>query len=44
MYSDVAGVAGTVFRCALYLFASTGRVPSGFTPEMMQMGWRRKKS
>jgi len=43
LFAYVAGVAGNVFQCALYAFASTGRVPGHFTPEMMQMGWKQKK-
>jgi hypothetical protein len=39
----VAGVAGQVFRCALYLFASTGNVPDGYDRDAMDAAWRVKK-
>ncbi len=42
LFAYVAGVAGNVYQCALYAFASSGRVPGAFTPEMMQMGWKKK--
>ena len=30
----------TVYVASLYIFAAEGVVPDGFTPEMMDVGWR----
>jgi hypothetical protein len=38
------GVASNIYRCALYLFAARGEVPSYFDRESMDMAWKRKKS
>ncbi|MGH8263665.1 MAG: DUF6159 family protein [Steroidobacteraceae bacterium] len=38
------GVASNIYRCALYLFAAQGEVPSYFDRESMDMAWKRKKS
>lgn len=37
------GVAGHIFRCALYLFAATGQVPGTFDREAMDLAWKIKK-
>ncbi len=39
----ISNVAGHVYKCALYLFASTGQTPAGYTPEMMNSAWSFKK-
>lgn len=44
LFSYFASVASNVFHCALYVFASTGAVPAGFTREMMDLAWKHKKS
>jgi hypothetical protein len=38
------GVASNIYRCALYLFAAQGQVPTYFDRESMDMAWKRKKS
>ena len=38
------GVAGHIYRCALYLFAAQGQVPGYFDREAMELAWKRKKS
>jgi hypothetical protein len=42
--SYVMSVAGQIYLCMLYRYASTGTVPDGFTPEMLAMAWTPKKS
>ena len=37
-------VASQIFRCALYLYATGGAIPQPFTPEMIAMAWKMKKS
>jgi hypothetical protein len=41
--SYLAGVAGNIYKCALYLFAFEGFIPAPYTQEMMYMGWKTKK-
>lgn len=36
------GVASNIYRCALYLFAAQGQVPTYFDRESMDMGWKKK--
>jgi hypothetical protein len=36
-------MAGHVYRCALYVYASEGVVPGTFTPELLNAGWKVKK-
>jgi len=43
VYSYVMGVASHVYRGALYLYASEGATPSGFTAQMFDAAWKRKK-
>ena len=43
-YSYLAGVAGKVYLCALYVYASEGVVPAYYDAAMMDMAWKVKKS
>lgn len=36
----VVGIATHVYRCALYVYASEGVVPGGYTVELMDAGWK----
>lgn len=38
-----ASVAGHVYRCALYVYASEGVVPAPYTAELMDAAWKVKK-
>ena len=40
----VSGVAGNVYRCALYMYASEGVVPEPYNQELLDMAWKVKKS
>jgi hypothetical protein len=40
----VSGVAGHVFRCALYIYATEGVVPEPYNQELMDMAWKVEKS
>ena len=40
----VSGVAGHVYRCALYLYATEGVVPEPYNQELLAMAWKVKKS
>lgn len=37
-------IATHIYRCALYVYASEGVVPGPYTPELMDAGWKVKKS
>jgi hypothetical protein len=39
----VSGVAGHVYRCALYKYATEGVVPEPYSQEMLDMAWKVKK-
>lgn len=41
-FSYFVSVASNVFHGALYVFASTGQLPPGYTREMMDAAWRHK--
>lgn len=43
-FSYVTSVAGQIYRCALYLYATTGAVPPPYDTDMMAMAWKMKKS
>jgi hypothetical protein len=43
-FAYLSSVASNIYQCALYLFASTGQVPSGFNREMMDLAWVHKKA
>jgi hypothetical protein len=43
-FGYVTSVAGHVYRCALYVYASEGVVPAPYNPEMMNMAWKVKKT
>jgi hypothetical protein len=40
----LTAVAGHVYRCALYVYASEGVVPAPYTPELMDAAWKVKKA
>jgi ABC-type multidrug transport system fused ATPase/permease subunit len=40
----ISSVAGHVYRCALYLYATEGVVPEPYSQELMDMAWKVKKS
>ena len=40
----VSGVAGHVYRCALYLYAAEGVVPGPYRQDLLDMAWKVKKS
>jgi hypothetical protein len=40
----LASVAGDIYRCALYVYASEGVVPAPYSADMMNMAWKVKKS
>lgn len=44
VYGYLIGVTGHIYRCALYVYASEGVVPAPYTTDMMNMGWKVKKS
>jgi hypothetical protein len=39
----VSGVAGNVYRCALYLYAVEGAVPEPYSQDLLDMAWKVKK-
>jgi hypothetical protein len=41
--SYVSGVAGHVYRCALYLYAAEGVVPEPYSQDLLDMAWKVKK-
>lgn len=43
-FSYVVSVASQIFRCALYLYATTGTVPPPYNADMMTMAWKTKKA
>lgn len=43
-FSYLTSVAGQIYRCALYLYATTGTVPPPYDTDMMSMAWKMKKS
>lgn len=43
-YGYLIGVAGHVYRCALYVYASEGVVPGPYTADMMDAAWKVKKA
>jgi hypothetical protein len=40
----LVAVAGHVYRCALYVYASEGAVPAPYSPAMMDAAWKIKKA
>jgi hypothetical protein len=40
----VSSVAGHVYRCALYMYASEGVVPEPYNHDLLDMAWKVKKS
>jgi hypothetical protein len=43
VFSYALGVAGQIYLCVLYRFATAGTVPTGYTKEMLGMAWTPKK-
>ena len=43
-FSYTLGVAGQVYLCVLYRYATKGIVPAGYTSEMLGMAWTPKKA
>lgn len=43
-FSYLMSVAGQVYLCVLYRYASAGTVAPGYSPEMLTAAWRPKKS
>lgn len=43
-FSYLTSVASQIYRCALYLYATTGNVPAPYDTDMMSMAWKMKKS
>lgn len=44
VYAYLAGVAGKIYLCALYMYATEGAVPAHYDAAMMDMAWKVKKS
>jgi hypothetical protein len=44
VFGYIVSVAGHIYRCALYVYASEGVVPTPYSSEMMNMAWKVKKS
>jgi len=42
-YAYLMSVAGHIYRGALYIFASEGVTPTGFSAQMFEAAWKRKK-
>jgi hypothetical protein len=42
-FSYLMSVAGQIYLCMLYRYASAGAVPDGLTPEMLTSAWRPRK-
>jgi hypothetical protein len=42
-WSYLVSVASQIFRCALFLYASSGTLPEPYTEEMMALAWKHKK-
>jgi hypothetical protein len=40
----ISGVAGNVYRCALYLYAAEGVVPEPYNRDLLDMAWKVKKT
>lgn len=41
--SVVMSVAGSIYRCALYMYATEGVVPEPYTQDLMDLAWKVKK-
>jgi len=42
IYSVIVNLAGNVYRCALYIYATEGAVPEPYTPDLMDTAWKMK--
>jgi len=43
-FNYVLGVTNNIFRCALYLYATTGALPAPFSTDMAEGAWKFKKA
>lgn len=43
VYAYLAGVAGKIYLCALYMYATEGAVPAHYDAAMMDMAWKVRK-
>jgi len=43
-FGYLSSVAGQVYRCALYIYASEGTIPAPYNQELLNMAWKMKKS
>ena len=43
-FAYLTSVAGQVYRCALFLYATEGTIPEPYNLELLQMAWKMKKS
>ncbi len=43
-FSYALGVAGQIYLCVLYRYATAGTVPNGYTKEMLGLAWTPKKA
>jgi hypothetical protein len=43
-FGYLSSVAGQVYRCALYVYASEGTIPAPFNQELLNMAWKMKKN
>jgi len=43
LLSFVSNVAGQIYKCALFIYASEGVLPENYTAEMMNSAWKVKK-
>ena len=44
VWAYIMSVASQIFRCALFIYASQGVLPAPYTPEMMALAWKQKKT
>ena len=44
VWGYLLNVAGQIFRCALYLYATEGTLPQPYTEEMAAMAWKHRKA
>ena len=42
-FAYVSSVAGQVYRCALFLYASQGTIPEPYNLDLLAMAWKVKK-
>jgi len=42
-FAYLSGVAGQIYKCVLFVYATEGTVPAGYSREMLDMAWSIKK-